>query len=44
MMIKPDSGIRLQDVNRLFNNIVSYDIGHRQALLFVANRWDQINN
>ena len=42
LMIKPNSGIRLQDVNLLFNNILSYPMGHQLALDFLTNRWDDI--
>ena len=42
MMINPNSGIRLQDANTWFTNIVTYPLGYEIALSFLANRWDDI--
>ena len=42
MMIDPNSGIRLQDANTWFSNIVAYPLGHEIGLSLLANRWDDI--
>lgn len=44
LMIDPDSGIRLQDLNTFFTNIAANEVGNQVALDFMIDRWDDILN
>lgn len=42
MMLDDGSGIPLEDVNMLFNNVASNSLGNALATKFLINRWDDI--
>ena len=42
MMLTDESGIRLSDVNTVFNNVASNPIGNAIATDFLVNRWSDI--
>lgn len=44
MMLDENSGIRLSDVNTLFNNVAANSLGNDIATNFLVNRWDDIAN
>lgn len=41
-MLDSQSGIRLSDVNTLFNNVASNPVGNPIATDFLVNRWTDI--
>ncbi|EFX67144.1 hypothetical protein DAPPUDRAFT_203795 [Daphnia pulex] len=41
-MLDSESGIRLSDVNTLFNNVASNPVGNALATDFLVNQWDAI--
>lgn len=43
-MLVEESGIRIGDVNTLFNNVASNPLGNEIATNFLVNRWDDIEN
>jgi aminopeptidase N len=41
-MLDSESGIRLGDVNTLFNNVASNPVGNALATDFLVNQWEAI--
>ena len=44
MILDPNSGINIGDVDRLFNKIANNPVGNPIAMTFLINRWTDIAN